>query len=73
MGPQLYRLTLYAFCAAPEMDRTPPEDDVRPLVHQVMGRLLVPPEPRAAYLRQAPENELAGAPETETDLPIWVR
>ena len=27
---------LFAFCAALEMDRTLPEDDVRPLVHQVL-------------------------------------
>ena len=36
MGLRLYRLTLYAFCAALEMDRSLPEDDVRPLVHKVM-------------------------------------
>ena len=99
------------------MDRTPPEDDVRPLVHQVMdafwchpslaearawgaypydsdpagtaiqplarpfgaeGRVtrgdrawlagslaLSTAQARAAYMRQAPEHELAGAPETD--------
>jgi hypothetical protein len=31
-----YRLILYGFCAALEMDRTLPEDDARPLVHQVI-------------------------------------
>jgi hypothetical protein len=113
----LYRLTLYAFCAALEMDRRLPDDDVRPLVHQVMdafwchpslaeartwgaylydsdpagtavrplarpfaaeGRVtrgdhawlpgslaLSTPEARLAYLDQAPEHELAGAPETD--------
>jgi hypothetical protein len=35
-GLRLYRLTLYAFCAALEMDRVLPADDVRPLVHEVM-------------------------------------
>jgi hypothetical protein len=35
-GLRLYRLTLYAFCAALEMDRALPGDDVRPLVHQAM-------------------------------------
>ena len=122
-GLRLYRLTLYAFCAALEMDRRLSEDDVRPLVHQVLeafwchpdlaearawgaypydsdpagtavrplarpfdgeGRVvrgdrawlagslaLSTAEGRAAYLRQAPEHELAGAP--ETDLPIWTR
>jgi hypothetical protein len=35
-GLQQYRLTLYAFCAALEMDPKLPDDDVRPLVHQVM-------------------------------------
>ncbi len=122
-GLGLYRLTLYAFCAALEMDRRLPDDDVRPLVHQVMdafwchpslaearawgaypydsdpagtaawplarpfaaeGRVtrgdrawlagslaLSTPEARIAYLDQAPEHELAGAP--ETDLSIRVR
>jgi len=116
-GLRLYRLTLYAFCAALEMDPGLPGDDVRPLVHQVMdafwchpnlaearawgaypydsdpagtaarplarpfdtkepvGRgdrawlagslALSTPEARIAYLDQAPEHELAGAPETD--------
>jgi hypothetical protein len=121
-GLRLYRLTLYAFCAALEMDRTLPEDDVRPLVHQVMDAFWCDPslaearawgaypydsdpagtavrplarpfgsegrvtrgdrawlagslalstaETRAAYLRQAPEHERTGAPETDLSFRI---
>ncbi len=35
-GLQLYRSTLYAFCAALDTGRGLPGDDVRPLAHQVM-------------------------------------
>jgi len=37
-GLRLYRLTLYAFCAALVMDHASPDADMRPLVHQVMER-----------------------------------
>ena len=35
-GLRLYRSTLYAFCAALKADGGLPDDEVRPLVHQVM-------------------------------------
>ncbi len=35
-GLRLYRSTLYAFCTALDTGRIPPDDDVRPLVHQVL-------------------------------------
>jgi hypothetical protein len=41
-------LTLYAFCAALEMDRRLPDDDVRPMVHTVLDAFWCHPSPAEA-------------------------
>jgi hypothetical protein len=116
-GLRLYRSTLYAFCTALDTSRVLPDDDVRPLAHQVLdafwchptraealawgaypydsdpaGTAIRPlarpfttqdhtargdrawiagslalstPEAQTAYLRDAPERERTGAPETD--------